>query len=410
MMEKSHDNNTLLLVLIAICMMSLLLDVTDAVSPYTYEAYKTRTPLTHQASIRSISCPPTCYCSSTTWNCDGAGLTETPEGVPETVLYITFNNNKIKTIPPDFLRDLPLLRTVDLRNNLIESLNYAAFSDMPQVETIYLANNRIKSIQYDTFTNLDQLQTLRLDNNSISTLIQGTFQDLPRLREIRLDNNPIHTIAPGAFRRLERLERIQMDNSLTNYTHLGTYDYGKATGSRTFAPECPKLNQIALGQMEIRALQPGSMGTLMTGDTILGRIRRVGKFQVYSSDLEECDLLSKFSITDKSYGVTMCIPKQAAQEADSPSRQEKAHLNQGGNGRRRLLTNDDDDTNDVVVVKKKKRKPLDWRKREKENKKREDEKMSSETNEIFGNPDLQKLTNSLTLTEMRRLESKLNYD
>lgn len=49
----------------------------------------------------------------------------------------------------------------------------------------------------------------------------------------------------------------------------------------------------------------------------------------------------------------MCIPKQAAQEADSPSRQEKAHLNQGGNGRRRLLTNDDDDTNDVVVVKKK---------------------------------------------------------
>ena len=106
----------------------------------------------------------------------------------------------------------------------------------------------------------------------------------------------------------------------------------------------------------------------------------------------------------------MCIPKQAAQEADSPSRQEKAHLNQGGNGRRRLLTNDDDDTNDVVVVKKKKRKPLDWRKREKENKKREDEKMSSETNEIFGNPDLQKLTNSLTLTEMRRLESELNYN
>ena len=49
----------------------------------------------------------------------------------------------------------------------------------------------------------------------------------------------------------------------------------------------------------------------------------------------------------------LCAPKQAiAQEADSPSRQEKAHLTQGGNGRRRLLTNDDDDTNDVVVVKK----------------------------------------------------------
>ena len=144
-----------------------------------------------------------------------------------------------------------------------------------------------------------------------------------------MDNNPIHTIVPGAFRRLLRLERIQMDNTLTNYTHLGTFDYDKASGSRTFAPDCPRLNQIALGKMEIRALQPGSMGVAMTSSTILGRIRRVGTFQVYSTDLEECDVLSKFSITDKSYGVTMCLPKQAAQEDDSPSRQEKAHLKGG---------------------------------------------------------------------------------
>ena len=187
----------MLYIILAFTTVVLNISVANGVSPYVYEEYKSRIPLTHQASIRSISCPPTCYCSSTTWNCDEAGLTEVPEGIPATVLYVTFNNNKIKSIPPDFLRDLSLLRTVDLRNNLIEKLEYAAFSDLPQLETIYVANNNIKSIAYKTFTNMDQLRTLRLDNNSISTLIEGTFQDLPRLKEIRLDNNPIHTIVQG---------------------------------------------------------------------------------------------------------------------------------------------------------------------------------------------------------------------
>ena len=279
-----------------------------------------------------------------------------------------------------------------MRDNQIDSINYAAFSDLPQLETIYLANNKIKSIEFDSFTNLDQLRTLRLDNNSITRLEAGTFQDLKRVKEIRLDNNPIHTIVPGAFRRLAHLERIQMDNSLTNFTHLGGYDYGKGLGQRTFAPECPKLNQIMLGQMEIRALQPGSMGIAMDVDNILARIRRVGLFQVYSTDLEECDVLSKFSITDKSYGVTMCLPKQDAQEADSPSRQEKAHLH---NSKGRLLEKSEENV-DAGVGKERQESAMGGT-------------LRTGDGATVGNPDLQTMINSLSAHEARRLEKQLIY-
>ena len=373
-----------------------VLEETYAVSPYTAENHPYRVPLTHQASIRSVSCPPSCYCSSTTWNCDNGGLTLAPEGIPSTILYLSFRNNDIQSIPPDFLRDLPLLRTFDMRDNRIESINYAAFSDLPQLETIYLANNKIKSIQLESFTNLDQLRTLRLDNNSITRLEAGTFQDLLRVKEIRLDNNPIHRIVPGAFRRLPRLERIQMDNSLTNFTHLGEYDYDKALGERTFAPECPMLNQIMLGQMEIRALQPGSMGIAMNLDNILTRIRRVGLFQVYSTDLEECDVLSKFSITDKSYGVTMCLPKQDAQGTDSPSRQEKAHL---GNNNGRLLESADEGANTDVGEK--------IEGDEQESNVNGNSKSGDGSN--FGNSDLHRMINSLSAHDVRRLEKELIY-
>ena len=138
------------------------------------------------------------------------------------------------------------------------------------------------------------------------------------------------------------------------------------------------------------------MGTAMDIDNILTRIRRVGLFQVYSTDLEECDVLSKFSITDKSYGVTMCLPKQDAQETDSPSRQEKAHL---GNSKGRLLEGADEgaktDVGEIIEG--------------------EDHDTAINGNSRlgdvsnFGNSDLHNMINSLSAHDVRRLEKELIY-
>ena len=138
------------------------------------------------------------------------------------------------------------------------------------------------------------------------------------------------------------------------------------------------------------------MGIAMNLDSILTRIRRVGLFQVYSTDLEECDVLSKFSITDKSYGVTMCLPKQDAQGTDSPSRQEKAHL---GNNNGRLLESADEGANTDVGEKNEGD--------EQESNVNGNSKSGDGSN--FGNSDLHRMINSLSAHDVRRLEKELIY-
>ena len=66
-----------------------------------------------------------------------ATLTEAPI-MPPTILYGNFHNNNIKSIPSNFLVNLPNLQAIDLRNNDIEELNVGAFVDLPQLTTILL--------------------------------------------------------------------------------------------------------------------------------------------------------------------------------------------------------------------------------------------------------------------------------
>ena len=304
------------------------------------ETVEKRTPLTHKASIRSVSCPRRCYCSSTTWNCDGAGLKETPKELPSTLLYANFHNNSIKGIPSTFFVDLPLLRVIDFRNNSLSHIGINAFSDLPQLETIYLGGNKIEWIEPGAFNNLDALKVIRMNGNPIVSLRQGTFQALPKLEQITLNNNyHLDTIEPGSFRNLPSLQRIQMDNTLTNYTHLGSWDYMQARGKRTFAPGCPSLNEIILGKMKLLATSPGSFGTKMDESNFLTIVRRIGEYKTWSTDLTECDALHKYAISHKDYGVTLCLPKEAATLADSPSRTEKAHIDNPNS--RDLQTNSD---------------------------------------------------------------------
>ena len=281
-----------------------------------------REPLTHVASIRSVSCPQPCHCSSSTWNCDSAGLTEAPVGIPKTIVYVNLYGNKIKTLPRTIFMDMPLLRTIDLRNNQLESLSLGAFSDLPMLDTIYLSNNSISSIEVGSFENLPFLSVIRLEQNKLVGLKKNTFTKLPKLKTIRLNENPLTTIEPGSFNDLLALERIQMYKTNINTNIFGTWDPAIAKAERTFAPNCPSLREIDLGSMKLRSLYPSTFDD----SGVLNTVRRIGEFQVWSSDLYECDLLGLSSIISDDYGSTLCLPTQGATLTDSPSRQEKGHL------------------------------------------------------------------------------------
>ena len=290
-----------------------------------------RAPLTHLASIRSVNCPVACYCSATTWNCDGANLTALPTGYPKTIMYLNLHNNNIPDIPSSIFRDLPLLRSIDLRNNSLETVRFRAFSDLPSLHTIFLSFNRIATIEVGAFQGLNRLKILRLDHNVIPALFKNTFTGLPLLEEIRLRDNPsLASVEPGTFIQLPRLREIQMYRTLTNTTIFGTYDVGRAVSRTTFAPDCPELAYIELGTVKLHALYPNYFHS----NNFLQMVRRIGQgFEIWSTDIEECDMMQRAAVLNDGYGASLCMVAQAAKLTDSPSRREKSHLD--GGGRRR---------------------------------------------------------------------------
>ena len=294
-----------------------------------------RTPLAHLASIRSVNCPKTCYCTATTWNCDSANLTKLPTGYPRTIMYLNLHNNRIDDVPAGVFRDLPFLRTIDLRDNLLKTVKFRSFSDLPTLHSIYLSFNKINTIEVGAFQGLNELKILRLDHNLIPALYKDTFKELPKLEEIRLRyNSDLCCIEPLTFNRLPKLRQILMYNTLTNTTIFGTYDTDKAVSKTTFAngqdlttdpaiPGCPELNYIELGTMKLHALYPN----YFMSNNFLQMVRRIGQnFEVYSTDQEECDMFNKASIFSDTYGATVCSVAPSARLTDSPSRREKSHL------------------------------------------------------------------------------------
>ena len=299
------------------------------------ETIEYRAPLSHLASIRSVNCPSTCYCTATTWNCDSANLTKLPTGYPRTIMYLNLHNNQIDDVPAGVFRDLPFLRVIDLRDNLLTTVKFRSFSDLPTLHTIYLSFNKITSIEVGAFQGMNELRILRLDHNFIPALYAHTFKELPKLEEIRLRYNAeLCCVQPLAFNTLPELRQILMYGTKTNTTIFGTYDLGKAISKTTFAngqdlstdppiPGCPKLNYIELGTVKLHALYPN----YFMSNKFLQMVRRIGQqFEVYSTDQEECDMLNKAAVFTDAYGATICMVEQAAQEDASPSRREKSHL------------------------------------------------------------------------------------
>merc|ERR1719313_828815 len=136
-----------------------------------------------------------------------------------------------------------------------------------------------------------------------------------------------------------------MYRTLTNTTIFGTYDIGRAVSTITFAPECPELRYIELGTMKLHALYPNYFGS----NKYLDMVRRIGQgYEIWSTDIEECDLMQRAATFNDAFGATLCMVNQAAQLTDSPSRREKSHL---GGGRRRMRTDAAAKTEDALSTK-----------------------------------------------------------
>lgn len=101
---------------------------------------------------------------------------------------LNLNGNELRTVPLA-LKDMRLLRTVDLGENQIVSLDEPGFRGMSNLYGLRLIGNNIENITRNLFKDLPSLQILNLARNKIAFVEPGAFEITPSIQAIRLDGN-----------------------------------------------------------------------------------------------------------------------------------------------------------------------------------------------------------------------------
>ncbi|XP_045466539.1 toll-like receptor 6 [Harmonia axyridis] len=116
---------------------------------------------------------------------------------------LNLNGNKLKAVPLA-LKDMRLLRTVDLGENSIVSIEEPGFRGMSNLYGLRLIGNLIQNISKRAFADLPALQILNLARNRISRVEHGTFDSSSTLQAIRIDSNQLTDIS-GLFSEIPSL-------------------------------------------------------------------------------------------------------------------------------------------------------------------------------------------------------------
>ncbi|KAJ9601431.1 hypothetical protein L9F63_000455 [Diploptera punctata] len=162
-------------------------------------------------------------------NCSNAFLTNIPNCVQTSVLFINLENNDISFLDDDVFqinhllkietlnlahnairiirtnafRGLNNLQRLDLTGNELTNLDRNLFSYLQKITWLSLEDNKLLVLpREECFLNIETLITLYLSNTNISELYKATFECMPNLENIYLNNNNLHTIDVDVFSKI----------------------------------------------------------------------------------------------------------------------------------------------------------------------------------------------------------------
>lgn len=173
---------------------------------------------------------------------------------------LNLSGNNLDSIPVA-LKDMRILRTLDLGENQIRSLNKPGFRGMSSLYGLRMIGNEITNITREDLVELPALQILNLARNRIEFVEERAFAGNPALQAIRLDSNLLQDMS-GIFTRTSDLLYLNMsDNMITQF------DY-------SYLPE--KLQWMDLHKNFITDLgvAPRNIG-LQTLDMSFNQLRRI---------------------------------------------------------------------------------------------------------------------------------------
>ncbi|XP_011871145.1 PREDICTED: protein toll [Vollenhovia emeryi] len=131
---------------------------------------------------------------------------------------LNLSGNNLDSIPVA-LKDMRILRTLDLGENQIRSLNKPGFRGMSSLYGLRMIGNEITNVTQEDLVELPALQILNLARNKIEFVEDGTFASNPELQAIRLDSNSLQDMS-GIFASAPGLLYLNMsDNMITQFDY-----------------------------------------------------------------------------------------------------------------------------------------------------------------------------------------------
>ena len=133
---------------------------------------------------------------------------------------LSVDNNLLESVHPDAFRNCSSLQDLNLNGNALTAVPLA-LKDMRLLRTVDLGENAISNLTDPGFKGMTNLYGLRLIGNQITTITKSVFTDLPSLQIINLARNRIKTVDQGAFSANSDLQAIRLDaNFLVDITGL----------------------------------------------------------------------------------------------------------------------------------------------------------------------------------------------
>lgn len=133
---------------------------------------------------------------------------------------LSLDNNLLETIHPDAFRNCSSIQDLNLNGNALTSVPLA-LKDMRLLRTVDLGENAISDLLDPGFKGMTNLYGLRLIGNQITNITKSTFADLPSLQILNLARNRIQRVEHGAFDANSDLQAIRLDaNLLTDINGL----------------------------------------------------------------------------------------------------------------------------------------------------------------------------------------------
>ncbi|KRZ77311.1 Leucine-rich repeat-containing protein let-4 [Trichinella papuae] len=159
------------------------------------------------------------------------------------LLALHLQNNNIETIEKLQLMNMVSLLMVRLSYNKIKSVDRYGFNNIPHLRYLFLDHNELAVLEPNVLQQFQFLEIADLSYNSIAEIPTGAFQRLEHLLQLNLEGNAIRDIAPNAFAQTPLLLLLLGHNCLTG---IGTQVF---TG-------VPFLRQISLAHNNIKNLEP----------------------------------------------------------------------------------------------------------------------------------------------------------